>query len=383
MNDMEIKNLKEAADRIKKAVKNKEKIIIYGDSDLDGVTSVIIAKEAIKNLGGEIQAIYFPSRETEGYGISETGLDFLKKFSPALLVALDCGVSNFQEVKMAKKFGLEVIIIDHHEILDELPQVKIIVDPKQKEDKYPFKGFAACGLAFKLAEELLGKKMTENLRKDLIELAALGTIADMMPREEDNKIFILEGLKSLEKSWRPGIKIFLDSLGDDLKLDQKVQKLISVLNARDVENNLPASFRLLTLSSPDETKKLLEKLIEKSEEKKEKTEMVFEEAEGRILGKEEKIIFEGDKDWDYSLISIVASLLVNKHQKPTFIFKKGVKESQGTVRMPKNTNAVLLMKKCQKLLLTYGGHPMAAGFRIKNENLAEFKKCLIKEYQER
>ncbi len=377
---MEIKNLKEAAERIKKAVKNKEKIIIYGDSDLDGVTSVIIAKEAIKNLGGKIQAIYFPNRETEGYGISETGLNLLKKFSPALLVVLDCGISNFQEAKLAKKFGLEVIIVDHHEILDKLPAVKIIVDPKQKGDKYPFKEFAACGLTFKLAEELLGKKMTENLRKDLTELVALGTIADMMPREDDNRIFILEGLSSLEKSWRPGIKIFLDSLGDDLRLDQKVQKLISVLNARDVENNLPASFRLLTLSTEDETKKLLEKLIERSEEKKARTEKVLEEAEGKLSGKEEKIIFEGDKDWDYSLISVVASLLVNKHQKPVFIFKKLDRESQGTVRMPKNTNAVSLMKQCKKLLITYGGHPMAAGFRLKNENLAEFKKCLIKEY---
>ncbi|MDO8601274.1 MAG: DHH family phosphoesterase [bacterium] len=380
---MVIKNLKEAADRIKKAVKNKEKIIIYGDSDLDGVTSVIITKEAVKNLGGLIQAIYFPNRETEGYGLSQTGLNFLKKFSPALLVVLDCGISNFKEVKIAKKFGLEVIIVDHHEILDKLPDVKIIVDPKQKEDKYPFKQFAACGLAFRLAEAILGKKMTENLRKDLIELAALGTIADMMPREDDNAVFILEGLKSLEKSWRPGIKIFLDSLGDSLRLDQKVQKLISVLNARDVENNLPASFRLLTLSSEDETKKLLEKLIEKSDEKKARTEMVLQEAEDRLLGKEEKIIFEGSESWDYGLISTVASLLVNRHQKPTFIFKKGAKESQGTVRMPKHTNAVSLMKQCKKLLLTYGGHPMAAGFRIKNENLKEFKKCLIKNYQSR
>jgi len=379
----EIKNLKEATDRIKEAVKNKEKIIIYGDSDLDGVTSVIIANEAIKNLGGKIQALYFPNRENEGYGISEMGLDFLKKFSPALLVVFDCGISNFKEVKTAKKLGLEVIIVDHHEILDKLPDVKIIIDPKQKDDKYPFKQFAACGLAFLLAVALLGKKMTENLRKDLIELAALGTIADMMPREDDNKIFILEGLRSLENSWRPGIKIFLDSLGDSLRLDQKVQKLISILNARDVEDNLPASFRLLTLSSEDETKKLLEKLVEKSEEKKDRTETVLGQAEGRLLGKKEKIIFEGEKDWDYSLISIVASILVNRHQKPTFIFKKGDKESQGTVRMPKNTNAVLLMKTCQKLLLTYGGHPMAAGFRIKNENLAEFKKCLIKNYNGR
>ncbi len=166
---IEIKNLKKAAARILKAIKKKEKIILYGDADLDGVASVIILKEALKNLGGKISAVYFPDREIEGYGITEKGLDYLAKFSPSLLVALDLGIGNFKEVKLAKKLGLEVMIIDHHEILDKLPSVKIVVDPKQKKDKYPFKGFAATGIVFKFAELLLEGKMTENLRKSFLE----------------------------------------------------------------------------------------------------------------------------------------------------------------------------------------------------------------------
>jgi single-stranded-DNA-specific exonuclease len=377
---MEIKNLKKIADRIQKAIKNQEKIILYGDADLDGVSSVIVLEEAIKNLGGKITVIYFPDRETEGYGITEAGLNQLKDFSPALIIALDLGIGNFKGIELAKKNGFKVIVIDHHEILDKLPKAEIIVDPKQKGDKYPFKGLSTAGIIFKLSEILLENKLTENLRNNFLELTALATIADMMPRQSDNEIFIREGLFSLEKSWRPGIKIFLDSerFKSYPNLAQKVSKIISVLNVRDIDNNFPASFRILTSSSLKEAKEIFEKLIQKSELRKEKINIILEEIEKRIGDKENPLIFEGDTDFDYTLISPVASLLCQKYQKPVFIYKKLKKESQGTVRTPSGINSVVLMKKCSKNLLTYGGHPLASGFRIKNEYLEEFKNCLIK-----
>jgi len=373
----EIKNLKKVAKRILQAIKSKENIILYGDTDLDGVASVIILKEALKNLGGEIATIYFPDREIEGYGISETSLNSLKKFSPTLLISLDCGIGNFKEVKLAKKLGFEVIIIDHHEILDELPEAKIIVDPKQKGDKYPFKRLATAGIIFKLSEILLASKMTENLRKNFLELVALATIADMMPRENENLKFIEEGLKSLENSWRPGIRAFFETeaLNHYLNLNQKVSKIISLLNVRDVENNLPAAFRLLTFSSLDESKNLIERLLTKSFQRKENIDKIIKEIKEKISG--ESIIFMGSPDWQLTLLSSVASNLCQKYQKPTFIFKILEKESQGTVRSPLGIDSVSLMKKCKKYLVTYGGHPQAAGFRIKNENLENFKKCLI------
>ena len=376
----EIKNLKKAAERIIIAIKNREKIILYGDADLDGVTSVIILKEVIKNLGGKITAVYFPDREIEGYGISEIGLNYLKKFSPALFITLDCGIGNFKEVKLARKLGFEVIVIDHHEILDSLPKAKIVVDPKQKGDKYPFKGLANVGIVFKLSEFLLKDLMTDILRKNFLELVTLATIADMMPRESENEIFINEGLKSLENSWRPAIRAFFDGeYFKDLIFEQKISRIISILNVRDVENNLPASFRLLTFSSLEESKDLIEKLFKKRELNKEKIEEIVQEIEARLFGKlDETIIFEGDSEWDVVLISSIASIFCQKYEKPTFIFKKLEKESQGTVRTPAGIDSVALMKKCSKYLLTYGGHPRASGFRIKNENLEKFKECLIK-----
>lgn len=382
---MEIKNLKKTASRILKAVKNQEKIILYGDADLDGVTSAIILKETLKNLGAEIAAVYFPDREIEGYGISQIGLNYLKKFSPALLIALDCGIGNLKEVKLAKSMGFKVIIVDHHEILEKLPQAEIIVDPKQKGDRHPFKGLAAVGICFKLSEALLADKMTENLKNNFLELVALATIADMMPRESENLEFIEQGLKSLEKSWRPGIQALLQApaFNSCLNLNQKVAKIISLLNVRDVppqeapDEGLPAPFRLLASPSLEEAEKLVEKLIEKNYFRKERKKEMIAEIEKRLT-KEGLIIFEGDTDWDFTLISSAASSLCQKYQKPTFIFKTLEKESQGTVRTPKEIDSVALMKKCKKYLITYGGHPQASGFRIKNENLEKFKECLIK-----
>ncbi len=379
VNIREIKNLQKVANRILAAIKKKEPIILYGDADLDGVTALIVLKETIKNLGGEISAVYFPDREIEGYGISERGLNFLKKFSPALLISLDCGIGNFKEIKIAKKIGFETIVIDHHEILDKLPEAKIIVDPKQKGDKYPFKELATVGISFKLSELLLKERMTENLRKNFLELVAIGTLADMMPQIEENKLFIEEGLRELENSFRPGIRVFFetDFLMD---FDEKkiVSKIISILNIRDVENNLPASFRFLTTPSYEAAKNLISKLKIKSDLRKEKIKKIIEDIEENISKKEEPLVFEGNFDWDVSLISPVASLICQKFKKPTFIFKKLKEESQGTVRAPRGMDSVSLMKKCKKYLITYGGHKVASGFRIKNENLEKFKKCLIK-----
>jgi len=379
---VEIKNLKKAASRILKATKFKEKIILYGDADLDGVASVIILKETIKNLDGEISELYFPDREMEGYGISETGLTHLKNFAPALLIALDCGIGNFKEVKMAKNLGFEVLIIDHHEVLDKLPEAKIIVDPKQKGDRYPFKELATAGIAFKLSELILKNRLTENLKQNFLELAAIATIADMMPREDENQIFIEEGLKSIENSWRPGIRAIFEEKAFDhySNLNQKVSKMISILNVRDVENNFPASFRLLTSPGLEESKKIISRLIEKSEIRKQKIEEITREVEERIQKGDRPITFEGNSSWDFTLISSVASIICQRYQKPTFIYKILRDESQGTVRVPAGIDSVALMKKCSKYLLTYGGHPLASGFRIKNANLEKFKKCLIENY---
>lgn len=382
---MEIKNLKKTASRILKAIKKKENIILYGDADLDGISSVIILKETIKSLGGEVADIYFPNRDQEGYGINKKALEFLSKSAPALFISLDCGISNFEEVKIAKKMGFEVIIIDHHEILEKLPQASIVVDPKQKGDKYPFKQLANVAIVFKLSQILLKDKNAESLKNNFLELAALATIADMMPEVEDNKNIIEEGLISLESSWRPGLKAFFDiDLTKEYSSTRQIaQKIIGTLNAGEPQNHLHESYSLLTTSSLEEAKTLAQNLIQKAIQRKAKAKEIIQKIEERVSQNlTDNIIFEGGSFVPFSLIGPVASKVCANFKKPTFIFNKKTEDSQGALRMPKGLNGVASLMKCQKLLKTFGGHPLAAGFKVKNENLDKFKKCLVNYFSE-
>jgi len=376
----EIKNLRKAADRIKKAIRDKEKIIVYADADLDGTSSAIILEGSIKNLGGNSPEIYFPDREKEGYGINEKALDFLKKEAPALLISIDCGIGNLKEVDIANKMGFEVIIVDHHEVLDEVPKASIIVDPKQKGDKYPFKEFAATGLAFKLAEELFNNNIPKPLNKSFLELVALATIADMMPQRDENKLLIEEGLMALKETERPGLKVFFKenfSVGD-LNIKMTASKIISTLNASGVVDHLTEAYLLLS-SSNDETVEILkDSLVKKNEEKHLRIKQVIWEVQERILKDfKSPLVFEGGEDWSLVFLGPAASAICRDFQKPVFLFKKGEDKSRGAVRTPKDLNSVEAMKSCSDLLETFGGHPLASGFTVKNENLEKFKNCLI------
>ncbi|MGB2762480.1 MAG: DHH family phosphoesterase [Minisyncoccales bacterium] len=382
----EIKNLKKAADRILKAIKNKEKIILYGDADLDGTGSVVILKEAIEELNGKVSAFYFVDREKEGYGINEIGLAFLKHFSPALLIALDLGITNLEEVKLAKKLGLETIIIDHHQIVGSLPDASIIVDPKQKNDKYPFKEFATAGLAYELTRVILKDKMSDSFDNRVLELVALATIADMMIRENENKEYIERGLWSLRSTQRLGLKVFfempfLNPPAGELKEKEKIQKIVSALNVSEIKEHLTEAFLLLTCENERKAKNLAEKLLDRNETRRFQIKEITSQIEEKILENPCSVIFEGDIGWTNILNGSVASRICNKYKKPTFIYKKGKEKTTGAVRMPSGMDAVKAMKNCKKLLMTFGGHAPAAGFSIKNENLEKFKECLIRYFK--
>ena len=377
---MAIKNLDKAATRLKKAVKKGERIILYGDADLDGVCSAIIMQETLKSLGGNVVRVYFPDRENDGYGITLKALKELKTFSPALLCAMDLGISNFKEIKEAKKQGFDVILVDHHVVLDKLPDADIIVDPKQEGDTHPFKELAACGLTFRLAEEILKDKMSSALRKSLVELAAIGTIADMMVREQDNHEIIEEGMEALENSWRPGVRAFfkLQELERFPNIESKLQKMISILNVRDVENGYPASFRILSSDSEQEITVIAERLLEVHELRRQQRDRLLTKVRENILQKKDvSIVFEGGEDFDYILLGALASIISQEEEKPTFMYRKMKGERVGSVRAPSGLDTVEAMKHCAEHTITYGGHPQASGFRVKNTNLIKFKTCLI------
>lgn len=381
----EIKNLNKVAKRILKAIRNKEKILIFADADPDGISSAIILKETLRNLGKEIpdEAIYFPDREREGYGLNEKALNYLKTKAPALLFLLDCGIGNFKEILEAKKIGFEVIVIDHHEILGKLPEASIVVDPKQKGDDYPFKGLATAAILYKLAEVLLGKNFGGELGNSFLELVAIATLADMMPKKDENIIFIEEGIASLKKSFRPGLNVFFEI--EEVKnqdIQKTISKIIAALNSGRTKNHLQESYFLLTTSKKENAKELAKKLISQSTLRKEKIEEIKNELVEKLKKKNSlPIIFEGRADWPIVLMGPVASKICQIFQKPTFIFAKKKKESVGAVRVPPEFNSVKIMERCSQYLKTYGGHPLAAGFTISNENLKKFRDCLIKFFE--
>jgi single-stranded-DNA-specific exonuclease len=368
----EIKNLTEVAQRIKKAIENKENIVVVADSDLDGICSLILLKEGILSLGGNIIDFYFPDREKEGYGLSLKALEKIKKYIPALLITLDFGISSFEEIKKAKEMGFEVIVIDHHEVLDKLPEADLILNPKQKDDKYYFKHFSNTGLVFKLLEKILEDKMGEALRKNFLELVALATLTDMMPQEKENKILTDEGLLSMKESWRPG---FL-AIKEFFNIPYEISKVISILGVRYSQSEVKEIFKLFTTPSKEKAKEIFQKLIKKHQERREKLKEAIKKIEENSDLTEE-VIFIGSEDFDYSLISSIASYLAKNYQKPVFVYKINEKEGVGSARAPKEFNLVELMKKCQEFLIYFGGHPQAAGFRFLKENLENFKACLI------
>jgi len=377
---MEIKNLKKVAQRILKAIENKEKIILFGDSDLDGVTSLIILKETIENLGGKVKLVYFSFRE-DGYGLNKKALIFLKSKAPALLICLDLGIGNFEEVKIAKKYGFEVIIVDHHDILGKLPPASIIVDPKQKGDKYPFKSLAAVGVVFKLSKEILPKSLFTNQERSFLELSALGAIADLMPQVGENKEIIKKGTESLKTSERIGIRVFFerDLIKNSKTNSELASRIISLLNAGQKKDNLTEAYLILSASEISEARKILNTLFKKNIKRKLKIKEIIFEVEKNILTKEkEPMIFEGKNNWSLIFLGPAASKICQKYKKPVFLFTKKKNLIFGSIRSSKDINNLEALKSCSKFLKTYGGHPQASGFCLKEENLERFKNCLMK-----
>ena len=380
-----MKNLKKVADRIIKAIRTKEKIILYGDTDLDGTASVIILEEAIKTLGGKVTKIYFPNRETEGYGLNKKALRYLKPLAPALLITLDCGIGNFEQVKIAKKIGFEVIVIDHHEVLNDVPEASLVVDPKQKGDNYPSKELANTGIVFNLSQVLLKDKLKGLIKNNFLELTALATLADMMPQTGENKVLTDEGLSVLPETLRPGLKVFLKLEGiKKPSLRNVTSRIISVLNMAGTKNHLTDSYLLLNSSTEKEAKKILDKLLERSEERYEQIKEITFKVQDKVLKDfKSPIVFEGDEGWPLAFAGSVASRICRDFQKPVFIFKKGKTQSRGAVRVPKSLNSVKAMETCADLLITFGGHPLASGFTAKNENLEKFKECLTNYFRKK
>ncbi len=376
---MKIKNIEKVADRIREAIRDSEEIVLYGDADLDGTSSVVILKESIEAMGGDVSQVYFPDRGKEGYGMNDKALELIRDKAgekKILLIVMDCGIANFEEAKTATRLGMDLVIIDHHQPHETLPEASIIVDPKQESDEYPFKDFANTGIIFRLADELLGERF-DKFRKSFSELAALATISDMMRQEEDNKEIIREGIDNLEETERPGLRIFwTEKVFEEGALIRDIaQRIISVLGASDIVDHKTEAYLILTSEDEGEIKRLVDKLIERNDRKQRMVADMVEEVSADVQP-DDTMIFHGKEGWEIPLLGSAGSKLENAFKMPVFLYSKGETTSRGAVRMPQGINAVDVMSESSDILIEYGGHPPAAGFRIANEDIGEFERRL-------
>lgn len=373
-----IKNLQKAGKKIYSAAREGQNIILYSDADTDGAVSAYLLEHALRRINSNLNLeIYIPDREEEGYGLNHQALDYFEQQDQDydLMVMTDCGIGSVEEVKRAQDMGLEVIIIDHHEVPDEVPPASVIVDPKQ-EDSPDFRDYAASGLVYRLTEFLLKETDQE---AQYIELAAIATLADRMPLEKDNKEIVEQGIEALNRTLHTGLRALMAVVDFQTPANkEKVRKkLLPILGASDVEDHLSQTYRLLKTQDIEQAQAIVGTLMDNREKSGQELDEMFNEIESRVSS-DDVIIFEGAPSWKVSLAGAVATRVRREFDKPTFIFKKGEEQSRGGVRVPEGEDAVAAMDSCAELLEQYGGHAPAAGFTVDNENLEQFKQCLIR-----
>jgi len=386
-----LKDVKLAIKRINQAAAKKEKVVIFADYDADGICGGVILSEALKSVNIEPD-IYIPDRNKEGYGLNFKAIEEIAKKGVKLILTIDCGITDFEEVKLANKLGMDVIIIDHHEIPKKLPPAVAIIDPKQKKDKYPFKYLAATGVAFKVLQAFFKtKKIPIKEEKWLLDLVAIATVTDSMLLLGENRTLVRYGLIVLSQTKRVGLRELM-----------KIARVKPVFNPQTLETNLntytlgfilgprlnaasridhgTTAYKLLTAISEEDAREVSLKLEQKNQERQRTTERILREARTRVLNysPKRKIIFEGDETWLAGIVGLIAQKLTNEFGLPCFIYQKTKDYSIGSVRGVPGFNVVMALTKCKKFLIEFGGHYGAAGFRILNKNLIDFHRAIEK-----
>lgn len=378
-NPLLLPGIHQAVNRIYQALLSGENIAVYGDFDVDGVTATAILVQGLTALGGKAIP-YIPHRLTEGYGVKIAALENLHRQGVSLVITVDCGITAVAEVKKAKKLGLHIIVSDHHTPLPELPQAVAIVSPRLPGSAYPFAELTGAGVAFKLLQALLRGIGKEKLLEELLDLVALGTIADLAPLLGENRYLVKQGLKLINKTARPGISEMLAQAGispGNIDSECVSWMLAPRLNAAGRLAHAMASYKLLTTESPQEARGLAVWLEEKNAERQELTAKVVARAREQVLAKGiSPLLIASDKDYPAGIAGLVASKLSEEFYRPSVVIRTGEQTSSGSCRSIPEFNIVLALQQCSKLLSNFGGHSQAAGFTLPTGNLPQLQQML-------
>lgn len=363
-----------------KAITENEPICIYGDYDVDGTCATALLFMFLQELGANID-FYIPKRLTEGYGISKAGIEHVKEKGTSLLISVDCGITAIEETQYANDLGMKVIICDHHQPKDDLPQAHAVLDPLKPNCGYPFKYLSGAGIAFKLAQGVAERIGKRNLPLQYLDLVALAASADIVPLVDENRILVREGLIQINNSPRPGINALIRSSrleAGELTSGQIVFTIAPRINAVGRLGDAERAVKLLITKNLDEAFSLAEVLESENYERRKIDEGTFSQALDLVetqldLDKNLAIILH-EESWHPGVIGIVASRLVEKYYRPTIMLTTVDGIAKGSARSTANFNIYEALKKCEDLLIHFGGHQSAAGLSVEVDKIEDFKE---------
>jgi single-stranded-DNA-specific exonuclease len=392
-----MRDMKKAVERVIRALHRKEKIVVYGDYDADGITSVVALLHFLRKIH-EDATFHIPDRVSEGYGLNRAAVERFHADGAKLIIAVDCGMANHEEISLARRLGMDVIILDHHEPSNTLPPAEAVVNPKRSDCHFPFKDLAAVGIVFNFLIALRGLLRSEgfwnnnnypNLR-NYLDLVALGTIGDIVPLVDENRIFAKFGLDLISQGLRVGLralKTVSNMNGKEIKASAASFSLIPRINAAGRIASAGCAVELLLSENPEEALSLALKLEEFNKKRQSMERVIFTQLEQTAaeqkIAEEKGILIFSSPDWHPGVIGIVASKLADRFGRPTILISLKDGLGKGSGRSVADFNLFEGIKRCESHLVAYGGHRYAAGLLIEEKNIASFSNQLnniINEY---
>lgn len=381
---MLLKDMDKAVARIKKAVSAGEKILVYGDYDVDGMTSVALLLSALKALGADAVS-YIPNRIEEGYGLNLPAIKKVERIGATLIITVDCGIGSFKEIEFAKSLNIDVIVTDHHEIMDgRVPDACAVINPMQAECRYPFKHLAGVGVAYKLVKALY--ENTPHIAEDFLDLVSLGTVADVAPLVGENRILTKHGLDELNRKDRVGLSALMDVAGltdKDISAGHIGFALGPRINAMGRVGSPEKALELLLSNDRAEAMKLARMLDAENRNRQKIEAKIVDEAiakvEREVNFKDHKVIVLASEGWHPGVIGIVSSRIVEKYYRPVILISLDGKLGKGSGRSVEGFHLFDYLFKCKDLLAGFGGHELACGVTIEKDKIDEFRDRLNNE----
>ena len=376
-NPFDMLDMEMAVNRIIEAINNKEKTIIYGDYDVDGITSITVLKKFLNERGLDVD-YYIPNRLEEGYGLNKEAIEEIAKKGYKLMITVDCGISGVEEVELANSLGIETIITDHHEQLDVLPNAYAIINPKRRDNTYPFRGLAGVGVVFKVIQAISMKlNLDEKEYLKYLDIVCIGTISDIVPLVDENRVIAKLGLMLVKCTKNVGLKELIEESGYKTIDSGMVSFGIAPrINACGRMGKQEEALELFLTDNPEKAKTITKRLNEYNIQRQETEKQIFEQAISELakenLEEKSSIVLAGE-NWHHGVIGIVASRITEKFFKPTILICIEDDIGKGSGRSVPGFDLHEALAQSSKYLEKYGGHEMAVGLSLKKENIQEFK----------